>query len=1499
MKKALILMVGIYLGLQSVAQVNLQTGSSNFGLPIFNWQDDNSRLNTVVALNYSSGNGLRVNDVASNIGQGWSLISGGVISRIQAGEPDDQKPREGTPEDETKYPAGYLYDVTDPSEGCPGALVKYPIYEDKNHVYKQHNVVQADKERDKFAFQFNGKSGLFVLDRGGGGSVIMLSDSKIKVWFTRDESMTCLGQGVRTTINAFYLQDENGLIYKFTQKEFTKVLKTNYADGSLTGSQIQPNFKDNNVYHEGMFDNTGIANPYTVNSWYLEEIEDALTHRKVTFTYVTRNVNAHAGTSFTYYEEKNYSIISYATSITYAPKVSTILYPDGHLVTFNYGDQRADLNGDYVLSGIDITYQGRNLAKYLLTQSYFIQNRYGIPVSDYQKKAARLCLVSVKKIGVDLKSEDAPYVFDYNTGSSTTDDIVPPPFFYKKDIWGYYNGDNSKDCYNNDISSSIPVNELSNGQIRGLCFNRDGSGTIVLNPKPGYAANGLLKKISYPTGGTLAYTYAQNTAVVSGQTINIGGVHVSQTSATDGGYSNDCTNPVVTNYNYVTEGTNPQSSLWGYEAPDNVLMTVSHYEPELKKFHYGFRHSCWPLGCCIYKYQYPGILSRQAAVSLTSRQQTMETISAVMDVLNVVFHILDIITVATGGNPLSLILDIIGDIVNIVITCFSDFSRDYYSTAHYNYDLKSSNPLPSEFRRVEVTESSGQNGKVVTEFTSDAEYPVWEPSNDAYSSKQRYATWAYGLPLKTTVFDASGNKVRQTENVYDFLMNDFRYMDKWGNWYGGYSSCKCLVTKSSSQRNTDWEDPNKFNPPYTPNITQTNGDMRVDKYFIKTGRAELKTTYERVFQQGQSTLYAETETDYIYNGGTDYSGYNYDLRSVSTRESNGSWKSKYFYYNREFWDASGNNTLSTLAQNNFTSVPVKTVTYENSAVLDESVTEYTTTTNGDIKPFRTLKRNFASPYYGGQFYVSPGDPGNPTDLTETQLLTYNNSGKLIGIKDEGNRTVTNFYDYNDKFVTASVVNADVNTDKCAYTSFETSNTNGWTLNGTASYVNGTSITGSFGFNLNGSNGFSSNLNAAKPYRLSFWSTTSTITVSGGATLVKSAPTLNGFTYYEYNISQGTTSITVSGTGVIDELRLYPSSGRMRSITYDPLIGKTSECDENNRVIYYEYDEKGRLRFIKDDAKNILKMYEYNIATRKTTGPCVQTFYNKLVSETFTKNNCGAGFIGSKVTYTIPANIYSSTISQAVADMQAQAELDRLGQSYANTNGNCIQVFKNVLKSKTFSKEGCPVGYKGTSVTYTVPADKYSSIISQADADAKAQNEIDANGQAYANKPGVASCIIDTEPDYEGTGPTQCQFVNGEYHIFYFCTDINPNSATYNQTMWKDGGVSPSCNPSPCTFTMASGFYSPTNGISSGGGVVSFYLVFYPVATMQPGTTYYLASISGSCRPSAVRTINYSTGGRNWIITIYPGGTMDVYLQPGSPAVNPYTTIAFSSLNYNL
>jgi hypothetical protein len=144
----------------------------------------------------------------------------------------------------------------------------------------------------------------------------------------------------------------------------------------------------------------------------------------------------------------------------------------------------------------------------------------------------------------------------------------------------------------------------------------------------------------------------------------------------------------------------------------------------------------------------------------------------------------------------------------------------------------------------------------------------------------------------------------------------------------------------------------------------------------------------------------------------------------------------------------------------------------------------------------------------------------------------------------------------------------------------------------------------------------------------------------------------------------------------------------------------------------------------------------------TYGTCIlipveTTYYNTQVSGIATRNNCSAGYIGSTVIYVVPAGKYSSTVSQADADSKATQDLANNKQSYANTYGTCtaVKVYYNTRVSASATRNNCPSGKRGTMVTYTVPAKKYSSTISQADAQSKATADLSANKQDYANRHG--------------------------------------------------------------------------------------------------------------------------------------------------------------------
>ena len=122
-------------------------------------------------------------------------------------------------------------------------------------------------------------------------------------------------------------------------------------------------------------------------------------------------------------------------------------------------------------------------------------------------------------------------------------------------------------------------------------------------------------------------------------------------------------------------------------------------------------------------------------------------------------------------------------------------------------------------------------------------------------------------------------------------------------------------------------------------------------------------------------------------------------------------------------------------------------------------------------------------------------------------------------------------------------------------------------------------------------------------------------------------------------------------------------------TYRPLVGMTSETDPSGRTTFYEYDDFNRLSVVKDQDGKVLRKICYNYAGQPED--CGVIIYQSVEkSGNFTRNNCGGGYTGSTVTYTVSAGTYTSTISLEDANQQAQADVNANGQAYANVNGTC-------------------------------------------------------------------------------------------------------------------------------------------------------------------------------------------------------------------------------------
>lgn len=138
------------------------------------------------------------------------------------------------------------------------------------------------------------------------------------------------------------------------------------------------------------------------------------------------------------------------------------------------------------------------------------------------------------------------------------------------------------------------------------------------------------------------------------------------------------------------------------------------------------------------------------------------------------------------------------------------------------------------------------------------------------------------------------------------------------------------------------------------------------------------------------------------------------------------------------------------------------------------------------------------------------------------------------------------------------------------------------------------------------------------------------------------------------------------------------------------------------------------------------------------------WYNDRKSKMFQKTDCEVTEVGSMVEYVVEAGRFSSSVSKEDANRKALEALEAEGPGYANEHGTCeTNLWYNVEKSKVFYKNDCEDGFIGAPYTYTVEAGKYTSDVSQEDADKKALDDIEKNGQDQANLNG--ECV--TDPNY--------------------------------------------------------------------------------------------------------------------------------------------------------
>lgn len=178
--------------------VGLFTGTANVNIPLFNYKTNNISL--PIAMFYGN-NGIKIDEISSNVGLGWNLNSGGVISRTVRDGPDDTS--------QTLQLASNAF--------APGNTPAF-----KEAIYNLGNISGGiDTEADIYSFNFNGVSGKFFYDRNN--QVHLIDQQALKI---------------EKNTNGFIITLSNGEKYYFTETELTifKTLGTGHQlpNGGIT-----------------------------------------------------------------------------------------------------------------------------------------------------------------------------------------------------------------------------------------------------------------------------------------------------------------------------------------------------------------------------------------------------------------------------------------------------------------------------------------------------------------------------------------------------------------------------------------------------------------------------------------------------------------------------------------------------------------------------------------------------------------------------------------------------------------------------------------------------------------------------------------------------------------------------------------------------------------------------------------------------------------------------------------------------------------------------------------------------------------------------------------------------------------------------------------------------------------------------------------------------------------------------------------------------------------
>lgn len=442
-------------------EVNLFHGVPEIKIPIY--EVKSKGFNIPINLSYHA-SGIKVTDVASWVGLGWSINAGGQISRNVKGKDD-------------------LHGLLLPNNGIKTPDQVNPNTPDGYWYLKDLSTNKLDGEPDVFSYSMPGKYGNFLYKNPT--SPVLIPSEPIRI--VRDQIPQATSPYFR-----FNLLDEHG---------------NNYLYGKTLNGEPVVEFSNSEI---------GGNSNYYASSWMLTHSISSDKSDTVTYSYYPLKLvqlknevidNVSVTDNIGCCKQPTAHIVNTTTSSNFTVHqhlIKEIEFDNGKVEFLTSIGNRRDLSSP-TLDKILIYNKTKGVLALLKTVRFYY-SYFGI------SPVLRLKLDSIAISPSDGQASQS-YRFTYNEQPDF------PNFKNAQDYWGYFNSQ-----HNSTLVPRTTIPYYLGNDILGI--NTAEIGTANRLPNPNVVQSNILKRIQFPTGGYTIFNYEPNKFSQSAAEMIGGGVRI-------------------------------------------------------------------------------------------------------------------------------------------------------------------------------------------------------------------------------------------------------------------------------------------------------------------------------------------------------------------------------------------------------------------------------------------------------------------------------------------------------------------------------------------------------------------------------------------------------------------------------------------------------------------------------------------------------------------------------------------------------------------------------------------------------------------------------------------------------------------------------------------------------------------------------------------------------------------------------------------------------------